>query len=165
MSTTVTSHMAFRGGWWVLWFVFTMSWALPLFGGVLWLLTYQPNPNSQSAQMVFHGMIVCILCICLCSIMNLWLYLWLKRSSRSTRWLSRGFVWSIVLTVIAAVWVRFLFTAMYDDLSEHGAFIGWFGYALLLVGVLSFNMVVFWRRTHMRRRRSVRSRSSSAPPV
>lgn len=165
MSTTVTAHMGIRGGWWLLWFFFTMAWAVPLCGGVLWLLTYQPNPNSQSAQVALHGMIVCILCMSLSSIVHLWLYLWLKRSSRSTRWLSRGFVWSIVVTVIAVLWVKSLFVAMYDDVSEHGAFLGWFGYALLMVAMISFNLVIFWRRTHMRRRRSVRSRQRSAPTV
>lgn len=148
-------------GWWILWVVFTIAWALPLVAGVLWLLTYQPNPSSQTVETVLHGMIVCILAMGLSSVMNLWMYLWQKRSSRSSRWLARGFVWTIVVIGLAVLWVHTLFMALFDEFSEHGAFIGWFGFALILVAMVAFNLAVYWRRSHMRRRRRSRSRMSA----
>lgn len=147
----------------MIWVFLALVWTIPLCAGVLWILTYQPSPASQTAETVFHAMVLCIFAMAISSDVNLWVYLWRKRSSRSTRWLSKGFVWSILLTVFAVLWLKFLFMAIYDEFSEHGAFIGWFGYALILVAMVSFNLAVFWRRTHMRRRRHHSKRPKTLP--
>ena len=112
-----------------------IAWVVPLAAGVLWLLTYQPNPSSQTAQTVFQGMVLCIMGMAASSILNLWLYLRRKRSARSTRWLAKGFIWSVAVTFLAVLWIRALFVAIHDDVTEHGAFVGWFGYALIMVAM------------------------------
>jgi len=159
MSTIVTPMMT--RSLWLVWILLAIAWVVPLAAGVLWLLTYQPNPSSQTAQTVFQGMVLCIMGMAASSILNLWLYLRRKRSARSTRWLAKGFIWSVAVTFLAVLWIRALFVAIHDDVTEHGAFVGWFGYALIMVAMVSFNLIVMWRRTHMRRRRRSHGRSPS----
>ena len=136
--------MKFRRTW-ILWTALALAWVVPLMVGVMWLLTYQPNPASQTAEDIFHGMIFCILGMTASSILHCWMYQWIKRSARSTRWMVKGFVWSVALTFLGVLWIQALSVAMNDTSAGHGTFFGWFGYALIMVVMAAFNLLVAWR--------------------
>jgi hypothetical protein len=147
---------------WILWIVVAFAWAVPLCGGVLWLLTFQPGSSSEAAAMLAQAMTLCVMGMALTSMLNLWLYLWRRRSSQSTRWLAQGFGWSVFLLFLAVAWIALLYLGVTGDHSHNGAFLGWFGYALILVAMLSFNVGLLWQRSNMRRRRRSSRRAEPA---
>jgi len=57
--------------------------------------------------------------------------------------------------------VRSLYVAVFDDMSEIGAFAGWFTFSMMLIGFFLFNGAVMWRKAHPRR--SNRRRQSRRP--
>jgi hypothetical protein len=107
-------------------------------------------------------MTLCVMGMALTSMLNLWLYLWRRRSSQSTRWLAQGFGWSVFLLFLAVAWIALLYLGVTGDHSHNGAFLGWFGYALILVAMLSFNVGLLWQRSNMRRRRRSSRRAEPA---
>lgn len=144
---------------WILWQLFILALAVPLVMGIVWLMRHGNNPSTDTALMVVRALVVCIMAVATCSILNLWIYLMLKGTG-SSRWLAKGFGWTIVLVVLASLWVRSLYVGVFDENSMHGAFGGWFAFSLLMVAFFVFNFTVLWRKTHPRRRRRQRSRRS-----
>ena len=70
--------------------------------------------------------------------------------------------WSVLLLVMAVAWIALLYLGITGDHSHTGAFLGWFGYALMLVAMLSFNVGLLWQRSNMRRRRRSSRRGEPA---
>jgi len=145
---------------WILWQLFILALAVPLVMGVAWLMKHGSNPSTDTIMMVVRSLVVVIMVVAACSILNLWIYLILKGAG-STRWLAKGFAWTLVLVVLAILWVRSLYVGVFEEASEHGAFAGWFAFSLLMVAFFVFNFTVLWRKTHPKRRRRHRSGSSN----
>lgn len=120
------------------------------------MLTYRPEPGSYLLQTVFRVMVLCILAMTATAMVNVWVHASRKRSAHSTRWLAKGLVWTLVLAGIAVIWIRALFVAFHEHFSEYRAFAGWFGYALILLGMMAFNLLLAWRRIRSRKRRRSR---------
>lgn len=140
--------------WWILWQLFILAWMVPLGSGIVWFLQHGAKTEGGAGLWVFRMLIVSMLVVAACTVINLWLYFSAKYAGRSGRWLTRGFVWTLGLSAVAILWIRSLYFATGDDFEEHGIFVGWFAYALLLMSFLAFNLMLIWRRAHLRRRHS-----------
>ncbi len=146
---------------WILWQLFIVALAVPLFWGVGWMMRHGHQQTTHTMMLVFRSTIVVMLTLATCSVLNLWLYLKGKHTSQSGRLLAKGFFWTLLLAVLAVVWVRSLYVAVFDDMSEIGAFAGWFTFSMMLIGFFVFNGAVMWRKAHPRR--SNRRRQSRRP--
>lgn len=142
---------------WILWQLFILALGVPLVMGVVWLMRHGNNPSTDTIMIVVRTLVVCIMVLAACSILNLWIYLIMKGAG-STRWLAKGSAWTLALVVLAIIWVRSLYIGVFSDGSEHGAFVGWFVFTLLMVTFFVFNFAVLWRKTHPKRKRRHRQR-------
>lgn len=142
---------------WILWQLFILALGVPLLIGVAWLMRHGNNPSTDTIMIVVRALVVCIMVLAACSILNLWIYLIMKGQG-STRWLAKGFAWTLTLVVLAMVWVRSLYIGVFEDGSANGAFIGWFVFSMLMVAFFVFNFAVLWRKTHPKRKRRHRHR-------
>lgn len=160
MSSPLTNVLA--KGVWLLGMLAVIGLAIPIAIGTSYLLGLSEAIGDNAVDDMYRMMSACMIGMTFCTVFNLWLHIRLKRTGSTSRWMARGFGMMMIVVLGGALWLRALYLGIFDHLSDSGSFLGWFMFSLLFAGMLLVNGILAWRRTHRRKRRVSRSRSSAA---
>ncbi|MFO1320818.1 MAG: hypothetical protein U1F52_14475 [Burkholderiales bacterium] len=154
----MTLTTAFSRGVWILGLFTALALCAVVAIATAYLLTVETGMHGGAADEAYVLMSGCMMGATLCSVFNLWMHIRSKHAGGSSRWMARGFGMMLLVMAAGVMWVRSLHLGIYDHVSDVGPFFGWFAFSLILVGMVSLNVALFWRRTHRRRRRRSGSR-------
>jgi hypothetical protein len=132
----------FGSGWWVLWHLFVLAWALPVLAVLLWVRGVTPGAGPQGGEVMFLLLVLALTGLTLVTVVHALLWAGAFRSGH----LRTTGLWLLGWIVAAALLLRLVdFAASASEASPSARAAATAGAALVAATVFLAHLGALWR--------------------